>query len=348
MGKYEDTINTVKELLGKNQEWESRYTGYIDTISSNSEIINARKKFNVPSQFTLHMSVSKATEVTKNVVKFDLRYHGHNIGCLKINKETVELTPVKNKDIISAINKAGIDYKDELNETINWNEASEFRKIYAKLEENIQNNNAKLTKNKEHELESKLLKNFSKKSSDGKFICYIQPVTMLKESLFFQMPTPLKASDAKSGNIDYSAENGGGIDILARIGRGNNTHLAIIELKDKYEKNEPPEKAICQAIAYATFIHKLLCSTSGKKWWRFFGFGGEDLPKSLKLFAIIAMPNSKIANKNFVYTCNQNAINLSLDGEDKLELGYIYLENEGSPQEISKNLPLKSNIKSNI
>lgn len=342
MGKYEDTINTVKELLKNNQEWKSRYTGYIDTISSNSKIINARKKFNVPSQFTLHMSVSKANEVTKNVVKFDLRYHGHNIGCLKVNKKTVELEAVKNNDIISAMNKVDRVDEDKLEGKINWDEAREFRRIYAKLEENIQNNNAKLTKNKEHELESKLLKNFSKKSSDGKFICNIQPVTMLKESLFFQMPTPLKASNAKDGIIEYAAEKGGGIDILARIGRGT-THLAIIELKDKYEKNEPPEKAICQAIAYATFIRKLLRSKSGKKWWRFFRFR-SGIPKSLKLFAIIAMPNSENANRDFVYTCNPNAINLSLGEDDKLELGYIYLENEGFAQEISKNLPLKSNI----
>lgn len=342
MEKYEDTIKTVKKLLVNNQEWKSRYAGYIDTILSNPEIINnARKKFNVPSQFTLHMSVSKANGVTKNVVKFDLRYHGHNIGCLKVNKETVELEAVKNNDIISAMNKAGIVGEDKLEGKINWDEAREFRTIYAKLEENIQNNNAKLTKNKEHELESKLLKNFSKKSSDGKIIRNIQPVTMLKESLFFQMPTPLKASNAKDGIIEYSAENGGGIDILARIGSGKNTHLAIIELKDKYEKNEPPEKAVCQAIAYATFIRELLRSKSGKKWWSFFGFGG-DLPKSLKLFAIIAMPNSE--NKTFVYNCNHDIINLSLDGEDKLELGYIYLENAGLQQEISKNLPLKSNI----
>lgn len=340
MGKYEDTIKTVQELLEKNKEWESRYAGYIDTISSNSEIKNAREKFNVPSQFTLHMSVSKATGLTKSVVKFDLRYHGHNIGCLKVNKGTVELEAVKNKDIISAMNKAGIVYKDELNGTINWNKARKFRKIYAELE----NNNVKLTKNKEHELESKLLKNFSKTSSDGKFIRNIQPVTMLKESLFFQMPTPLKASNAKDGIIEYSAEKGGGIDILARIGRGGkNTYLAIIELKDKYEKNEPPEKAICQAIAYATFISELLRSKSGKKWWKFFGFR-SGIPKSLKLFAIIAMPNSEFANKDFVYTRNENGINLSLYKEDKLELGYIYLENEDSTQEISKNLPLIANI----
>lgn len=345
MEKYEDTIKTVKELLVNDQEWKSRYAGYIDTILSNPEIItNARKKFNVPSQFTLHMSVSKANEVTKNVVKFDLRYHGHNIGCLKVNKETVKLEAVKNNDIISAMNKAGRVDEDKLEGKINWDEASEFRTIYAKLEEDIQNNNAKLTKNKEHELESKLLKNFSKKSSDEKIICNIQPVTMLKESLFFQMPTPLKASNAKDGIIEYSAENGGGIDILARIGHGKNTHLAIIELKDKYEKNEPPEKAICQAIAYATFIRELLrIKESGEKWWSFFGFGG-DVPKSLKLFAIIAMPNSKNADKNFVYNHDDDGINLSLGGKDKLELGYIYLENAGLQQEISKNIPLKSNI----
>lgn len=344
MATYEDTIEKVKKLLVNDQEWKNRYAGYIDIILSNkSEIIkNARKKFNVPSQFTLHMSVSKANEVTKNVVKFDLRYHGHNIGCLKVNKETVELEAVKNNDIISAMNKAGRVDEDKLEGKINWDEASEFRTIYAKLEEDIQNNNAKLTKNKEHELESKLLKNFSKKSSDEKIICNIQPVTMLKESLFFQMPTPLKASNAKDGIIEYSAEKGGGIDILARIGSGKNTHLAIIELKDKYEKNEPPEKAICQAIAYATFIRELLRSESGEKWWSFFGFGG-DVPKSLKLFAIIAMPNSKNANKNFVYDHDYNGINLSLDGKDKLELGYIYLENADLPQEISKNLPLESN-----
>lgn len=344
MAKYEDTIKKVKKLLNNDQEWENRYAGYIDILSNNSEIIkNARKKFNVPSQFTLHMSVSKATEGTKNCVKFDLRYHGHNIACVKVNKETVEIKAIKNNDISSVLNKVARVDEDKLEGKSNWNEASEFRRRYAKLEELISSNEAKLTKNKEHELESELLKNFSKKSSDGKYICNIQPVTMLIESLFFQMPTPLKASNAKSGIIEYAAENGGGIDILARIGSGRNTHLAIIELKDKYEKNEPPEKAICQAIAYATFIRELLRSEFGEKWWRVFGFGG-DVPKSLKLFAIIAMPNSKNANKNFVYNHDHNVINLSLDGNDELELGCIYLENADLPQEISKNLPLKSNI----
>lgn len=345
MATYEDTIEKVKKLLVNDQEWKNRYAGYIDIILSNkSEIIkNARKKFNVPSQFTLHMSVSKATEGTKNCVKFDLRYHGHNIAYIKANKETVEIKAIKNNDISSVLNKDARVDEDKLEGKSNWNKASEFRRIYAKIEELISSNEAKLTKNKEHELESELLKNFSKKSSDGKYICNIQPVTMLIESLFFQMPTPLKASNAKSGIIEYSAEKGGGIDILARIGSGKNTHLAIIELKDKYEKNEPPEKAICQAIAYATFIRELLRSKeSGEKWWSFFGFGG-DVPKSLKLFAIIAMPNSENADKNFVYNCKHDAINLSLGEEDKLELGYIYLKNDSLSQEISGNLPLKSN-----
>lgn len=169
MATYEDTIEKVKKLLVNNQEWKNRYAGYIDDIilSYKSEIIKiARKKFNVPSQFTLHMSVSKATDVTKNIVKFDLRYHGHNVACLKVNvnKETVEIEAVKNNDIISAINKDAIFDEDKLEGKSNWNEASELRTIYAKLEESIQNSKAQLTKNKEHELESELLKNFSKKA----------------------------------------------------------------------------------------------------------------------------------------------------------------------------------------
>lgn len=45
MEKYEDTIKKVKELLANDQEWNSRYAGYIDTILSNkSEKIKKCKK----------------------------------------------------------------------------------------------------------------------------------------------------------------------------------------------------------------------------------------------------------------------------------------------------------------
>lgn len=335
--EYSEVIKKTKHLIESEEEWIARYKKYIKKINDNREQLKeARNKFIVPKPFKLYMPISKAMNSV-----FNLRFCGQDVADLKINtdNEVVIRFNKKAKNIFELMSSEDKKYFENLEDKFYpWTgeEANRFRKIVKAFP------TEKLCGQPEHKLESDLLDNYLQKSSQGKEILNIQPITMLKGSGFFQMPTPLKASNAKDGIIEYSAEKGGGIDILARIGSGN-THLAIIELKDKYEKNEPPEKAICQAIAYATFIRELLRSESGEKWWEFFRFGG-DIPRSLKLFAIISMPNSKNANKDFVYTCNHNAINLSLDGEDKLELGYIYLENEGSPQEISKNLPLKSNI----
>ncbi len=89
----------------------------------------------------------------------------------------------------------------------------------------------------------------------------IQPVLMAKKARF-QMPTPLKASE--KGKISYAGV-GGGIDILARVGKGsgNGTKLCIIEVKDEHSHKEPPKTAIKQALVYATFIRELLRSEQG-------------------------------------------------------------------------------------
>lgn len=336
--EYINVIKITKQLLDSYREWIDRYRNYIKKINDiREQLKKARQAFYVPKPFKLYMPISKAMNRV-----FNLRFCGQDVADLKINtyNEVLIHFNKKARDIFALMSNEDKVYFENLEDKFYpWTgeEAKRFRSIVKGFPPE------KLCGQPEHKLESELLDNFLQKTSQGKEILNIQPITMLKGSGFFQMPTPLKASNAKSGIIEYSAEKGGGIDILARIGSGRNTHLAIIELKDKYEKNEPPEKAICQAIAYATFIRELLRSKeSGEKWWSFFGFGG-DVPKSLKLFAIIAMPNSKNANKNFVYNHDYDGINLSLDGKDKLELGYIYLENADLPQEISKNLPLKSN-----
>lgn len=341
--EYIEVINQTRQLLDSNREWIDRYRNYIQKINDiREQLKKARQAFYVPKPLKLYMPISKAMNSV-----FNLRFCGQDVADLKINtynevsihfnKKARNIK--KARDIFALMSNEDKVYFENLEDKFYpWTgeEANRFRKIVKAFP--IE----KLCGQPEHKLESDLLDNYLQKSSQGKEILNIQPITMLKCSGFFQMPTPLKASNAKSGSIEYSAANGGGIDILARIGRGT-THLAIIELKDKYEKNEPPEKAICQAIAYATFIRELLRSESGEKWWEFFEFR-SGIPKSLKLFAIIAMPNSENANRDFVYTCNPNAINLSLGEDDKLELGYIYLKNEGLQQEISENLPLKSNI----
>lgn len=97
-------------------------------------------------------------------------------------------------------------------------------------------------------MESFLLENYAKKRSDEKEIAYIQPVTMLDTSARFQMPTPIKASSVKNGidTLAYAGKSGGGIDILARVGSGRSTTLAVMELKDENKDSEPPRKVICQ------------------------------------------------------------------------------------------------------
>lgn len=361
MANYDNTVEDVQKLLNYEQEWKKRYNNYIEAVreNSNKRIKRARNLFHLYGPFRLYLSISYAKKATGKKVYFDLRFHGQNVGLIIVDIEVSKawLIALKNDDILNKIKD--ISPEDEkilrsmigsTKQFIEWSEATEFRKIYKNLEEAIVSGKIKLAKNKEHELESHLLGNWSKNSSEGKEILNIQPVSLFKPPLFFQMPTPLKASKAKSGSIDYAAEKGGGIDILARIGGGKGTYLAIIELKDKFENSEQPEDAICQAIAYATFIRELLRSESGKEWWKFFGFGG-GIPKALKLYAIIAMPNNNNADTKFVYDSEPKGKELLLGKNDenykndKLELGYIYLESDGLPQKISENLPLENNKK---
>lgn len=101
------------------------------------------------------------------------------------------------------------------------------------------------------------------------------------------MCTPLKASNIKK--IAYSGKNGGGIDILSRVGVGKATKLCVMEVKDENKKSEPPAKVIQQGLSYATFIRELLRSESGNAWWKIFGFNGK-LPDHLELYVVCVLP----------------------------------------------------------
>ena len=340
MGKYKDTIDDVQTLLGEKSEWKKRYKEYIETLNCNkAKIMKAIELLNVPEPFKVYMTISQAKNATDSSIKFDLRFHGNNVGVLEVDlkSKNVILNKVCEPVVIKKlINDEKIS--DELNNMkgCNWNTAQRFHEIYSDLD------TRKVTRNKEHELESELLSEFSKRSS--KAITQIQPVRYFdfqskKSVIFTPMTTPLTACQAKKGDIDYSGHHGGGIDILARIGHGGPaTYLAIIELKDKFEETELPEDAICQAIAYATFIRELLRSEGGQDWWNFFGFKG-NLPEKLKLYAIIAMPNNVNAIKKFDYSEDDK----KLGADDVLEIGYIYLKDGNLPLEVSENLPCKVN-----
>jgi hypothetical protein len=197
---------------------------------------------------------------------------------------------------------------------VDWTgpEATAFRKFF-KDRKALRIKTDSNKSNEEHRLESLWLTELSKK--ENKVLPYVKPV--LIKNVRFSMPTPISASNHKK--IKYSGISGGSIDLFARTGTGGrNTKLCIMELKDENTRKEPPKDAIKQAVAYATFIRRLLRSTSGHKWWRLFGFNSE-IPERLILFAACVMPSS---------ACNDNSFkDMEFDiGADLIRLQYVYFE----------------------
>lgn len=303
----EVTKTNVLNLLQENcMEWENRYIFYGGKILGNAGKMGAKKKsFNVPKPFCLYSNITEA----KGRMNFSLRFRGQDVATIRVDKDNqVLLLPKKNSFGIGTPNSQ-----------ISWKEATEYRKAFKELEKtmNEMGPDNQDEKCKEHKLESLLLSEFSITKSVDAALYNIQPVKLSKIARF-QMPTPLKAS--KSGQIKYSAHNGGGIDILARVGQGRGVKLCVMELKDETKSNERPEKVIQQALAYAIFIQQLLRSKTGEEWWNIFGFRGP-IPMSLKINVACVMPfnkkNQSLNSTNF----GGHIINID---KDQLQLHYLY------------------------
>lgn len=347
MKHYYDVVEKVQELLQANPEWESRYAKYmldLKSLSNTQAVCEAQKKFSVPTPFQLYLPLSMAVhDCSEMLIVFDLRFHGQSVAYLYVDTKkdaSIMLRVKEKKTVYSALRTAEKDADaetlkelDDSKLAYDWHspEAKEFRRIYAELETALTQKNLHLTGQPEHDMESWLLKNYAQTSSAQKEVSYIQPVTMLGSRAFFQMPTPIKASNVKKGvdQLAYSRQYGGGIDILARVGSGRSTTLAVLELKDENKASEAPEYVLCQAVAYATFIHALLRSDCGQQWWEFFGFGGT-IPKALKLKAAVVMPYR--SNKGTLEQHTQKFMDLIQreniiqlpDTDDRIELGYIF------------------------
>ncbi len=305
MTEYQNLADSCRDLLNKNTTWINIYKGYIDKLNAAQRTIKeSQTRFSVPAPLKLYLPLSSATGCSDSSITYDLRYLGQSVGSLKVYME--EEAKVAKKDVFLEINEKsqvlkrdGCLYKQYTaasEDELNWH-TGDAAKAFRKTFQDAEFQKIDLGCH-EHRLESYLLTNYAKKSSDGKELLYIQPVGMCGTAARFQMPTPFRASELHKlenwDNLDIYAKNrrsGGGIDILARTGSGHATYLTIIELKDENSASEPPHKAIGQAIAYSVFIRELLrCDKAGNAdWWKFFGFSC-DIPKKLVLRAVIAMP----------------------------------------------------------
>jgi hypothetical protein len=251
-------IQSTIGLLSENKEWEERFQKYIQNIAINDQK-NGKRSFRKPDGLSLYSSVGSKGK------SYDLRFRGQSVATVKETAaEKVELRPE------SVANQKYFEF-DLCKEEVDWDstEASNFRSFFKKesLKFTTERPDAdrKYPKSKEHRVENCLLREFSKQLGKEKALCYIQPIKLY--NLFFQMPTPLKAS---THNPTYS-ERGGGIDILARIKPLKGiSRICVMEVKDENKPAESQATAMSQAVTYAVFIAYLLRSKSGQHWWDFF------------------------------------------------------------------------------
>ena len=267
-------IETTLQLLANNSEWEKRYAGYIENL-----VKKQAKGFRAPEGLSVYSSVSRHKGGT-----FDLRFDGQSVGIISSKPNKVKLYPQEKANETYF----GFHLKDTGFEWANSDEAKKFRKFFrdkAKESDDIK------LKSPEHRVENRLLKEFAKRTrAEEKALTGIQPIKL--NGCFFQLPTPIKASDHKP---KYAKQYGGGIDILSRVKRLNGvSRLCVMEVKDENKEGESQAMAMEQALTYATFIAKLLRSKSGQKWWDF--FMGRDstsspVPVILDIDVVSIMPS---------------------------------------------------------
>jgi hypothetical protein len=299
-------ITEVQNLLYKSEniEWIKRYANYAQSIFANLETIKIKKKqFNEWAPLYLYMNIGSA----KDRMPFSLRYLGQEVATLKVGKESISISTKK----FDATNERDFDCKTKVHDK-EWTseKASKFRRHFSSFPNRT---NESGQKNEEHRIESLLLTEFSKSNRKDKILHNIQPVKFAGIARF-QMSTPLKASNVN--DIKYSGANGGGIDILSRIGIGSGTRLCIMEVKDENIAKEPPTHAILQALVYAAFIRELLRSERGELWWQIFGFKGKP-PARLDIPVVCVMPSTQCNDFSF------QDKNISIDN-DLFSLNYIY------------------------
>lgn len=292
--EIEQIINKTSTLLKEKNEWIERYSGYITDIQSVEQVVkDDKQKFDTPEGLSLYFRVSDRKTTEQRTTKFDLRFLGQSVGTVKVTKSKITLNVSKKNEQ----NKKSFKGYSELQipDKVDWisEGGTNFRKFFRDLMSNDENDIT--LKSQEHRLENQLLKEFSKNQSTNKALKNIQPVTLFK--CFFQMPTPIGASDH---NPKYAKENGGGIDILARITPVHNkpgsfSRLCVMELKDENKPNESQADAMKQAVTYAVFIAYLLRSQSGQDWWDFFRAqdNSKELPDKLEIDVVTVMPKGE-------------------------------------------------------
>ena len=332
---YNDVIKETLLLLQKDRtEWETRYKGYLTKIANNA---NKQIALSPPVKKPLFIYTTVSNETKTNPKRY-LRFMGQNVGSLlqKNGNWFLKISEKDFKNSCTAFSDYVCDIKPGEYDWAKSTEAKRFRDFFANY------NGVKHNDNHEHTVESAFLTDLEKKKGINKTLKYIQPVEIRGKR--FQMPTPLKASNLHSINsqadlindkfFKYAKQYGGGIDILARRRIASHTYITVIELKDKYEENEPPQKAMYQAVAYATFIRELIRSDAadGTGWYNLFldkidATAPSRVPAVLVIKCVVAMPGLDVKRlDNNLQLQNCKVLEPFNNSKDRIELHFINLD----------------------
>ncbi len=332
MSIYSDKAKETLDLLRANPEWIERYKNYADEISGNVAMLKERKaSFHKWNPLYVYLTTSEMKK--GGSISFSLRYKGQEVGKLVVKDEILCYPAYEN-------NKKNFGFTPSFQGKFPWNSenAREFRKFFS-AKEHTRIDCGK--KNDEHRYESMLLTCFEDRNKEIDAFKHIRPVSVIS-GVRFPMPTPISASNKKA--VNYSGTSGGGIDIFTRTGNGKATYLNIMELKDENHKGEEPSVVIRQAIAYATFVLRLLRSDSGAEWYKLFGFS-STLPDSIKVYATCLMPKGYCEDKSFanqqifVHNTEDKVSDTFADNSDIIELHYMYFdENEDTVSNVETSL----------
>lgn len=308
--KYLEIVQKTLLLLEDKEYkcWENIYEEYANKIMEKILLYeDVKKGFQIRYPLSVYSSIGKAMEG----ISFDIRYAGQSVGTIKSKSEGLALY-VNEKQAKYAKDNFGFTDSKPL-DYVGWKskEAERFRSFYNTQKIEFGCN----VKSEEHRIENVLLREFSENSSKNKLLCNIQPVKL--GGGFFQLTTPLKGSThnpeismRKKGEF-YVGATGGGIDILARVGKNSKFKITVFELKDENTKDEPQSVVMQQALIYATFVAKLLRSevndlsepyNNGILWWSILRENynnRSNLPKHLDINVVTLMPyEANVSNEN--------------------------------------------------
>ncbi len=322
---YQEICNATIKLL-QEHEWKQSYSKYLSNwaiFTKSATNYNQIKKLIRNGFYNANKGLSEGlyfeqnfglyTSVSVESERYDLRFRGLSIADFHIDKK---LGHVFDKPLIKK-QKDGSNYTPKLVQLL----GEKHSKDWATGEKNIPiekwdelsrmfaPDNIPQDYYNEAVVESALLNHINKQSKENSPFSNITAITRPKEkTAYFQFNTPLSCSNihnyyCQKGNqpitefLKYSKPSyGGGIDILCRRGRGGSSILQVVEVKDSYLDNEQPQYAISQAIAYSTFLLRLLRSDEvsceidrALSWWKIIvGQRKKDSP--LMIEAVVVMP----------------------------------------------------------